>query len=610
MRNPKNVLESLTSKAANEDYHYKRLYRNLYNPEFFLLAYERIQAKPGNMTAGNDGNTIDGMSMKRIDSLIQKLKDFSYQPKPARRTYIPKANGKMRPLGIPAFDDKLVQEVVRMILESIYEPTFQNSSHGFRPKRSCHTALQYIKRNYTGVKWFVEGDIKGCFDNVDHHVLVRILRRRIKDEYFISLIWKFLKAGYMEDWVYHNTYSGTPQGSLISPILANIYLNELDVFMAKYAESFNCGKGRKINPAYKKPLDVRRGKKEWLKRNSTKISEEKRQKVMAEIQELNNYLSIVPYSDPMDTEYKRVVYVRYADDFLIGVIGSKEDAKQVKIDVGEFIKEQLHLEMSPEKTLITHGNDFARFLGYLVTVSREQNRTRTKNGFTRRTYVGKVKLYVPKEKWLNRLLSYGALKISYDKAHGNKEVWEPVRRPGLIRLDDIEILNQYNAEVRGMYNYYRLANNATVLNAFVYVMKYSMYKTFAGKYRTSMRKIIRKYCRNKDFTVSYQTKSGTKSVVFYNQGVRRNDKVIATENPDIIGRTNENRRYTRLTDRLQGHVCEFCGAETEDIEIHHIRKLKDLSGRAEWERHMIARKRKTMALCHSCHVKLHNGKLD
>lgn len=610
MRNPKNVLESLISKAANEDYHYKRLYRNLYNPEFFLLAYERIQAKPGNMTAGNDGNTIDGMSMKRIDSLIQRIKDFSYQPKPARRTYIPKANGKMRPLGIPAFDDKLVQEVVRMILESIYEPTFQNSSHGFRPKRSCHTALQYIKRNYTGVKWFVEGDIKGCFDNVDHHVLVRILRRRIKDEYFISLIWKFLKAGYMEDWVYHNTYSGTPQGSLISPILANIYLNELDVFMAKYAESFNCGKGRKINPAYKKPLDVRRGKQEWLKRNSTKISEEKRQKVMAEIQELNNYLSIVPYSDPMDTEYKRVVYVRYADDFLIGVIGSKEDAKQVKIDVGEFIKEQLHLEMSPEKTLITHGNDFARFLGYLVTVSREQNRTRTKNGFTRRTYVGKVKLYVPKEKWLNRLLSYGALKISYDKAHGNKEVWEPVRRPGLIRLDDIEILNQYNAEVRGMYNYYRLANNATVLNAFVYVMKYSMYKTFAGKYRTSMRKIIRKYCRNKDFTVSYQTKSGTKSVVFYNQGVRRNDKVIATENPDIIGRTNENRRYTRLTDRLQGHVCEFCGAETEDIEIHHIRKLKDLSGRAEWERHMIARKRKTMALCHSCHVKLHNGKLD
>lgn len=285
MRNPKNVLESLTSKAASKDYHYQRLYRNLYNPAFFLLAYERIQAKPGNMTAGSDGKTIDGMSMKRIEALIQKLKDFSYQPKPARRTYIPKANGKTRPLGIPSFDDKLVQEVVRMILESIYEPTFCATSHGFRPKRSCHTALQHIKRNYTGVKWFVEGDIKGCFDHVDHHVLVQILRRRIADEHFIGLIWKFLKAGYMENWVYYNTYSGTPQGSLISPILANIYLNELDVFMAEYAKTFNRGTKRKINPAYKKPLDVRRGKQEWLKRNEAKISEEKRREVMAQIME-------------------------------------------------------------------------------------------------------------------------------------------------------------------------------------------------------------------------------------------------------------------------------------------------------------------------------------
>ena len=395
MRNPKNVLESLTSKAASKDYHYQRLYRNLYNPAFYLLAYERIQAKPGNMTAGSDGKTIDGMSMKRIEALIQKLRDFSYQPKPARRTYIPKANGKTRPLGIPSFDDKLVQEVVRMILESIYEPTFHVTSHGFRPKRSCHTALQYIKRNYTGVKWFVEGDIKGCFDNVDHHVLVQILRRRIADEHFIGLIWKFLKAGYMENWVYYNTYSGTPQGSLISPILANIYLNELDVFMAEYSKSFNCGTKRKINPAYKKPLDVRRGKQEWLKRNEAKISEEKRREVMAQIQGLNSQLRSIPYSDPMDTEYRRVVYVRYADDFLIGVIGSKEDARQVKSDVGAFIKEHLHLEMSPEKTLITHGSDFAHFLGYLITVSREQNSTRTKTGFTRRTYVGKVKLYVP-----------------------------------------------------------------------------------------------------------------------------------------------------------------------------------------------------------------------
>lgn len=607
MRSPQNVLESLKSKATNVNYHYQRLYRNLYNPEFYLLAYQRIQAKQGNMTAGADGKTIDGMGMKRIKNLIEKLKDYSYQPKPAQRTYIPKANGKMRPLGIPSFDDKLVQEVVRLILESIYEPTFCNTSHGFRPKRSCHTALQHIKRNYTGVKWFVEGDIKGCFDNIDHHVLVQILRRRIADEHFIGLIWKFLKAGYMENWVYHNTYSGTPQGSLISPILANIYLNELDMFMAKYARTFNRGAKRQINPVYQKQRAVRNGKKEWLKRNENKISEEKRREVTAQIQEINQYLRTIPYGDQMDSEYKRVVYVRYADDFLIGVIGSKADAKQVKADVGMFISKNLHLEMSAEKTLITHGNDFAHFLGYEITASSEQNSTRVKTGYTKRSYTGRIKLYVPKEKWLNRLLSYGALKINVVEG---KEVWEPTRRPGLMRLDDIEILNQYNAEVRGLYNYYRLAHNVSVLNSFLYVMKFSMYKTFAGKYRTSMRKIIRRYSHDGNFTVSYPSKKGTKSVVFYNQGMRHNDKVAVAENPDVIGRASENRYYTSLIDRLKGNTCEWCKTETKDIEIHHVRKLKDLSDKAEWERHMIARKRKTMALCHSCHVKLHNGKLD
>lgn len=609
MRSPQNVLESLSSKACNSNYQYQRLYRNLYNPEFYLTAYQKIQAKQGSMTAGTDGKTVDGMGMKRINALIAKLRDFRYQPSPARRTYIPKANGKKRPLGIPSFDDKLVQEVVRMILESIYEPTFLNTSHGFRPKRSCHTALQYVQKNFTGVKWFVEGDIKGCFDHVDHHVLVNILRRRIQDEHFIGLIWKFLKAGYMEDWVYHNTYSGTPQGSIISPILANIYLNELDVFMAQYAQTFRQGDKRRINPDYKKTLDKRRGKQEWLKRNEHKISQEQKAAVKAEIDEINQYLRTIPYVDPMDDGYKRLVYVRYADDFLIGVIGSKVDAKQVKADVGQFIRQQLHLELSQEKTLITHGSDFAQFLSFQITTSTEQNSTRAKAGYIKRSYTGRIKLYVPKEKWLKRLLSYGALKIQYDKNNGNKEIWEPICRSGLRNLDDLEILNQYNAEIRGLYNYYRIAHNATVLNNFLYVMKYSMYKTFAGKYRTSMRKIIQKYTKNRDFVITYQGKSGEKSVVFYNQGMRRDTHVSATD-PDIIGRARENRNYTSLVQRLRGCQCEWCGATDVEIEIHHVKKLKDLSGRAEWERHMIARRRKTMALCHNCHVKLHAGKLD
>lgn len=610
MRNPINVLESLRNNATKTDYQYQRLYRNLYNSEFYLLAYQRIYAKQGNMTAGVDGKTVDGMSLKRINSIIEKMKDCSYHPNSAKRVYIPKSNGKMRPLGIPSFEDKLVQEVVRMILESIYEPTFCKTSHGFRPNLSCHTALQYVKQNFTGVKWFVEGDIKGCFDNIDHHVLIEIIRKRIQDEQFIALLWKFLKAGYTENWEYRNTYSGTPQGSIISPILANIYLNELDVFMEEYSKSFNKGNKRRINPVYKKSLDIRRGKQEWLNRNIDKISTEKAKEIKNQIQKINELLRKTPYGDPMDENYKRLVYVRYADDFLIGVIGNKENARRVKEDVGCFIRNELNLEMSAEKTLITHGNNFAHFLGYDITASNDQNSTRDKNGNTKRSYTGRIKLYVPKEKWIKRLISYGALEIKYDKQHGNKEVWKPTRRQALLRLDDLEILNQYNAEIRGLYNYYRLAHNVTVLNSFVYVMKFSMYKTFAGKYRTTVSKIMSKYYHNGDFSVQYEAKGQSKTAVFYNQGVRYTGSVNTSSSVDTVAKVSANYNRNSLIERLKAQHCEYCGVKTDNIEIHHVRKVKDLKGKESWEVQMIARKRKTLALCHVCHVKLHTGKLN
>ena len=238
MRSPETVLENLTERSKEASYRFMRLYRNLYNPEFYLLAYQKIATSQGSMTAGADGNTLSGMSMARINRIIESLRDHSYQPQPVRRTYIAKKNGKMRPLGIPSTDDKLVQEVVRMLLEAIYEPAFSANSHGFRPNRSCHTCLGEVQRTFTGAKWIVEGDIKGCFDNIDHHILISIIRRRIADESFIELLWKFLRAGYLEDWTYNTTYSGAPQGSGVSPIMANIYLNELDVFMSTLKKQF------------------------------------------------------------------------------------------------------------------------------------------------------------------------------------------------------------------------------------------------------------------------------------------------------------------------------------------------------------------------------------
>jgi len=286
---------------------YERLYRNLYNSEFFLQAYYNIYAKPGNMTAGSDGQTVDGMGMERIGKIIASLKNHSYHPQPARRTYIQKKNGKLRPLGIPSFDDKLVQEVVRMILEAIYEPTFSNRSHGFRPNRSCHTALLQLQRNFSGVKWFIEGDIKSFFNNIDHAVLIGILRGRIHDEYFIALIWKFLKAGYLEDWTFHRTYSGTPQGSIISPILSNIYLNELDRFIERYMEIFRSKENRaKYVPYWKLHEQAR-----WLRDGKYKpvvwaaMDEVSRRTALEEIRKKKAQKMKMPAYDPMDSEYLR-----------------------------------------------------------------------------------------------------------------------------------------------------------------------------------------------------------------------------------------------------------------------------------------------------------------
>lgn len=205
------------------------------------VAYQKIASNGGCTTKGSDGQSIDNMSLVRIDTLIDSLKNESYQPKPARRVYIPKKNGETRPLGIPTFEDKLVQEVVRMILEAIYEDYFENTSHGFRPKRSCHTALLHVQKTFNGAKWFVEGDIKGFFDNINHDVMVATLSERIADDRFLRLIRKFLNAGYVEDWKFHNTYSGTPQGGIVSPILANIYLDRLD-YMKEYIQKFDKGK--------------------------------------------------------------------------------------------------------------------------------------------------------------------------------------------------------------------------------------------------------------------------------------------------------------------------------------------------------------------------------
>jgi group II intron reverse transcriptase/maturase len=198
--------------------------------DLWMQAYINIRANKGSMTVGIDKSTADGFSIELPKALIHQIKEGNFRFKPVRRVNIPKPNGKLRPLGIPTFRDKLVQEVCRMILEIIYEPLFSNCSHGFRPNRSCHTALRDV-RKWSGITWFIEYDIKGYFDNINHEILMKVLKKQIDDKRFLKLIREMLKCGYMEDWEYHKTYSGSPQGGVISPILSNIYLHELDKFI-------------------------------------------------------------------------------------------------------------------------------------------------------------------------------------------------------------------------------------------------------------------------------------------------------------------------------------------------------------------------------------------
>ncbi len=601
MRSPERVLNSLNEHSKDSSYKFERLYRILFNEELFYVAYQKIASNGGSTTKGSDGRSIDEMSLARIETLIASLKDESYQPHPSRRVHIPKKNGKTRPLGIPAFEDKLVQEVVRMILEAIYEGHFETTSHGFRPKRSCHTALLHIQKTFSGAKWFIEGDIKGFFDNIDHDVLVGILRERISDDRFIRLIRKFLKAGYVEDWTFHNTYSGMPQGGIVSPILANIYLDKLDKYVKEYIRHFDMGTKRRPG---KESNDLANERKRTVRKLKKIKDGTEKAALVARLKAIEQERAAFPSGDEMDGSYRRLKYIRYADDFILGVNGSKEDALRIKEDIKSFLSESLALELSEEKTLITHTGKSAKFLGYEITVTRNNHQRRDVQGRLRRTYGKRVRLNVSMATLRDKLLEYGAMEI---KLRNGKEIWKPKCRSGLIFNDDLEILDRYNRETVGFCNYYLIANNCVVLHNFRYIMEYSMYKTFAGKYRSTVRKINKKYRLNKLFTVKYEQKGVIKSRTFYKTSFKRRTTAF-NGSCDIEPYSIADVSRTNLTDRLKAEKCELCGA-TGKLIMHHVRNLKDLKGKESWKRLMSARKRKTIALCPSCHRLRHLGKV-
>lgn len=567
----------------------ERVYRHLRNRELFLRAYAKLYANDGALTTGTDpGDTVDGMSLRRIDDIIETLQAGQYRWKPARRVYIPKANGKLRPLGIPGWNDKLLQEVLRQVLSAYYEPQFSAASHGFRPGRGCHTALQQVKRTWTGTKWFIEGDIKGCFDNIDHARLLAVIGRSIKDERFLSLLRGLLAAGYLEDWKYTRTLSGVPQGGVLSPLLSNVFLNELDTFVETVLlPKHNRAPNRRMSPTY---LEY-----------SRQIRKAKAEGDQATYRQLQKKRRSVASGDAADPDYRRLRYIRYADDFLLGFIGPKAEAEQIKQEIGGFLQ-GIGLTMSEEKTLITHAADQrARFLGYEMFTALANDRLTRKH----RSLNGRVQLSVPEDvvrKWVSRHSQNG----------------KPVQLGKLLNDSDYNIVMTYGLELRGLANYYTLAYDVSSrVGKVKHAMMVSLAKTLASKHRLSCRQVYCRYRRNlngyRAIAAEIPREGKPPLIATFGGFPIRHCQVAALV--DLPTEWIASQR-TELVRRLLVNKCELCGS-TELIEVHHVRKLAELKQRyagrpaaPTWVERMSAMRRKTLVVCRACHQAITYGRYD
>lgn len=598
MQKAENILQAVR-KMGEKRIPLERVYRSLFSEDLFLAAYGKISRNKGALTAGSDErDTVDGMSLERIRRVIDDLRYERFRFTPARRIYREKKSGGRRPLGLPNFTDKLVQETLRLLLEAYYEPRFRDSSHGFRHGRGCHTALTYLKYKFKGAAWFIEGDIRGCFDHIDHEVLMAILARDIQDGRLLNLIRMGLEAGYLEDWQYNRTYSGTPQGGILSPLLANIYLNELDGYIEdELMPQYNRGWRRANNPAYK--------------RYEYAIQQARKNGNAERVKELEHQRRRIPSQDVNDPNYRRLQYIRYADDFILSYIGPKAEAEAIKDAIGAFLKDKLHLELSPTKTLITHARtEYARFLGYAISVYHADDKISPRKGTPAkiRTQSGCIRLGIPMGKVDELVARY---------RHDGKVMHENE----LLAFGDATIVNVYQQRYRGIAEYYKYATDRRRLQKLKYFMEIAMTKTLACKHKTTVNRIYRKYASQREvdgtiykvLAVPIPGQQEWKYAYWGGISLKRVD----VGQGYIIDRTAMDEvpspKRVELIRRLQANRCELCGS-TEKCEVHHVRKLVDIKRRwrkmeekPAWVKKMIEMRRRTLVVCAACHREIHNG---
>lgn len=604
-------------KASTDGRMITDCYRLMYKKDLWMKAYIKLYPNPSNLTKGTSNQTIDGFSLQKIDEIIKELKEGNFRFSPVRRVYIPKANGKQRPLGVPNFKDKLVQEVIRMILENVYESTFSINSHGFRPNLSCLTALSQIKNTWKGLTWCIEGDIKGFFDNIDHKIMISILRKKIDDHRFLLLIHNALQCGVIENWKLQHTYSGTSQGGIVSPILANIYLNEFDIFMNEFIKKFDKGKIRSRNPEYSnlrtkisrtsqlvKNQDIQEKSTEWTNRSELVNYIKTNKRLLHEIHSV----------DPMDDNYRRMKYVRYTDDFVIGIAGTKEEAENIKLNIGRFLSKKLNLKLSEEKTLITHLNNKVGFLGYEFSSWNQLKIKKVKyknhkNPLVKRTLSGAIKLEIPDKRIKAFAISNG---------YGNLDNLKITHRSKLINNSELEILYTFNAELRGFSNYYKIANNYHHLSKLFYIAEGSFLKTLANKRQSTVAKVANSLRTHEQGELCLITKD--------NKGKGKIHKLVKLKHlPKVEGSLKADNPFSdnmvnilkyagrsELERRIYANKCEACEAIDGPFEVHHVRKLKDLKKKPHigfLDKIMIQRQRKTLILCFKCHHAHHEQQI-
>jgi hypothetical protein len=494
-------------------------------------------------------------------------------------------------LGPPTWSDKLVGEVVRLLLEAYYEPTFSDRSHGFRPGRGCHTALREVAYTWTGTAWFVEGDLADCFGSFDHQVMLSILGEKIHDNRFLGLVRNMCQAGYLEDWVWGATLSGVPQGGVASPVLSNIYLHRLDVFVETVLiPEYTKGRLRARNPEYRK---VERAIRRARERGDR-----------AQVRSLYKRLHSLPSQDPSDPDYRRLRYCRYADDILLGFAGPKAEAEEIKQRLAVFLREELKLELSPAKTLITHArSQRARFLGYEISVASNDRRTRRPSSSdrrNRRSLNGTVVLHVP--------TSVIKAKTALYTARG-----KPACRTSMVNEADYSIVGRFGAEYRGFVQYYLLAGDVFRLHRVRWVMETSMLKTLACKHRSSVSKMAARHKAKIDTPYGLRTcfeasvaRANKKPLVARFGGIplKRQKTAVLTDRL-VTGPVYPNKELIR---RLVVGRCELCG-RTDNVVVHHVRKLADLEKlgqlRPVWAQAMAKRRRKSLVVCGDCHDGIH-----